>query len=69
MTKRIDPEIKAIRTMGNALDALPKDAQYRALAYIVSRAANVGRCSASEWLYTLAQHEREMADQTGGVER
>lgn len=58
MTKRIDPEIKALRAIGRALDGTPREGQLRVMAYFVARIANVGSCSASEWLYDLARAER-----------
>lgn len=64
MTKRIDPEIKAMKAIARALDSLPRDAQLRDLAYFVARAANVGSCSASEWLYELARRERALQSES-----
>jgi hypothetical protein len=62
MTKRLDPEIKALRLIGNTLAAMPKDAQFRTLAYLVARTANVGTCAATEWLYACSRREREVAE-------
>lgn len=59
MTRRLDPEIKTLRAAALALEKLPKDAQFRTLAYLVCRTADVGSCDASEWLYLMSQRTRE----------
>ena len=66
MTKRIDPEIKVLFAAARGLASLPRDAQFRTLAYLVARTANVGSCTASDWLYACSRREREMAEETGG---
>lgn len=42
MTKRIDPEIKALRALDRAVATIPPGAEQRSLEWLVAREAGVG---------------------------
>jgi len=41
MTKPLDPELKAIRALNRAMDAVPKDAHQRVLEWLVASRCNL----------------------------
>jgi hypothetical protein len=60
-------ETQSMARIAKILDAMPKDAQLRCLAYLSARALDVGTCEVSDALYEEAARARDATPNEGNT--